>query len=131
MAVDDLFDGPGAAARPDPRPSLRRWLWVAGALVAAGPFCCFTGPFGAFAAIYVWVRANDEIARADAGVAPADVGEEARRAKRVAFGLMSASMLSLTLQLAFYQVYGAVAQWVVEDLWPKLLELYMMLTTPT
>lgn len=130
MAVDDLFDGPGAGVRPDARVSLRRWLAVAGVLVVAGPFCCFTGPFGAFVAIWVWVRAGDEIVRAEAGVVPAEAGEAARSARRAAFGLMATSLLSLLLQGIFYPVYSGAARWVAESLWPTLLELYMQLTAP-
>ncbi len=97
MAVDDLFDGKGVAERPDPMPRLRRWLWLAGALVILGPCCC-TSPFGGGAAIFVWMRAGDEEARAQVGIGGPALAADARRVRQVAFGLMSASLLTLCLQ---------------------------------
>lgn len=97
MAVDDLFDGKGVAERPDPMPRLRRWLLLASALVILGPCCC-TSPFGGGAAIFVWMRAGDEEARAQVGIGGPGLGADARRVRQVAFGLMSASLLTLCLQ---------------------------------
>jgi hypothetical protein len=98
VAVDDLFSGndqdPGL---PNPLPGLRLWLSLTTFLVAAGPFCC-TGGFGAFLALWVWTRAGDALARADAGLHPPAIGKEAKTLRRVAFGLMSTSALSLCLQ---------------------------------
>lgn len=97
MAVDDLFDGKATSDRPDPIPRLRTWLFLAGALVLLGPFCC-TSPFGGAAAVFVWMRAGDEEARAAHGVGGPAVAVGAKRIRNLAFGLMSASLTVLCLQ---------------------------------
>ncbi len=129
MAVDDLFDGAGVPERPDPMPHLWRWVTAAAVMVAIGPCCC-SGPFGAFCAIYTWTRAGDEIARADAGISAPSVGQEARKLRQRSFGLMSLSLLILTVQAALFGVYRDVLLWLVETLWPAILELYVAWGAP-
>ena len=98
MAVDDLFSGdPTGGQLPSPIPRLRAMLAVAGALVAAGPFCC-TGAFGGFLALWVWTRAGDATSRIEAGLHPGAMAPSVRTVRRVAFGLMSTSALSLFIQ---------------------------------
>lgn len=107
MAVDDLFDG-GPAPVVDPIPRLRHWLYWAGVLVFGG-FCCFSGPFGAFASIGVWALAGDEMERAQAGLGPAGTEARARSIRNQAFGLMIVSLLSLTVQCMGYGFLAASA----------------------
>ena len=98
MAVDDLFDGDASGAQlPNPIPRLRAMLAVAGVLVALGPFCC-TGAFGAFLSLWIWTRAGDAISRVEAGLHPGTLAPSARTVRRLAFGLMSTSALSLFVQ---------------------------------
>ncbi|MSQ02202.1 MAG: hypothetical protein EXR71_09970 [Myxococcales bacterium] len=129
MAVDDLFDGAGAPERPDPMPHLWRWVTAAAVMVAIGPCCC-TGPLGAFIAIYTWTRAGDEIARSDAGISAASVGQEARKVRQRSFGLMSLSLLILTVQAALFGLYQSVIGWLAETIWPPILELYLVWAAP-
>jgi len=105
MAVDDLFDG-GPTPVVDPIPRLRYWLYWAGVLVFGG-FCCFSGPFGAFASIVAWARAGDEIERAQAGLGPPGTEARARSLRNQAFGLMIVSLLSLTVQCMGYGFLAA------------------------
>ena len=97
MAVDDLFDGQVAPGRSDAAKRLRRWLLVAGVLVVLGPCCC-TGPLGGLAAVFVWMRAGDEQARAKEGVGGPGLAQAADRARSAAFTLMTLSTLSLCAQ---------------------------------
>ncbi len=125
MAVDDLFSGAGSADAPSPIPRLRWWLFGTSWLVVAGPCCC-TGPLGAFLSIWVWARAGDEMKRADLGLYPEAVGRQARSVRHQAFGLMSASALSLCLQATFFGWYQSAAMWIVQ----QGLELYLAFSTP-
>lgn len=110
-------------------PHLWRWLTAAAVMVAIGPCCC-SGPFGAFIAIYTWTRSGDEIARADAGISTAAVGHEARKVRQRSFGLMSLSLLILVVQAALFGMYRDLLGWLVQTLWPSILELYMLGTAP-
>ncbi len=78
-------------------PALRRWLWLSGLLVVLGPCCC-TSPLGGAVSIFVWMRAGDEMARADAGVGAPTLGAAAKRVRGVAFALMTFSTFSLCAQ---------------------------------
>lgn len=114
MAVDDLFDGPAPPPpEPDPIPGLQRWLSAAGMMVTAG-LCCPTGPIGAFVAVWVWARAGDAMARAEAGLHPPLIGRAALRVRNMAFGLMVASMLSLLLQAFLFS--AGIYNWLLEGL---------------
>ncbi len=103
---------------PDPTPGLRTWVLAAAVLVILGPCCC-TGPVGAALAIYAWARAGDAIARAAAGLHPADVASRARGLRARAFSLMSLSALSLLAQSFLWgwgvypALYGIPIQWVL------------------
>ncbi len=129
MAVDDLFDGPGPQARPNPRRGLSWWLIASGVLVLAGPFCC-TGPLGAFVSFFTWMRAGDELARGEAGLVQGVDLATARTVRQGSFGLMVVSLVSLSLEIAFFDMYRGVAQRFVTTVWPVLVELFMLLTSP-
>lgn len=125
MAVDDLFSGPGSSEPASPIPRLRRWLLVTSGLVVAGPCCC-TGPVGALLAIWLWARSGDEMKRAELGLYPENVGRGARSVRQQAFALMSASFISLCLQVGFFAWYQAAAMWMAQS----AMELYLMISTP-
>jgi hypothetical protein len=65
-AVDELFGGDGGPPPPPPTRSLRP-IWLAGVvLTLVGP-CCFTGVPGAVLLVVARYRAEDAVARREAG----------------------------------------------------------------
>ena len=109
--VDDLF----SSDAPTPiRDRLGRVAWLLAAatpLVLAGP-ACFTGVPGALIALFCWFTADDELARIETGVLPADRAPRARRLRAAAFSLLglSAALFALTMALFGAGFYDAALQ---------------------
>ncbi len=113
--VDDLFapeplpGGPPAAPPVDRLRRVRVILGVALPLNLFGIFC-FTGVPGAILSLVAWQLADEEVARAEAGVLPKEQLPRARRARNFAFGQLTFVMLSLAAQLVLFSagVYDAL-----------------------
>jgi len=118
--VDDLFAPeplPGGRPAPPPVDRLRRVrviLGVALPLNLVGVFC-LTGVPGAILTLVAWQLADEEVARAEAGVVPKEQLPRARRARDFAFGQLVFVLLSLTAQVALFTfgVYDALLEAVV------------------
>lgn len=118
--VDDLFAPeplPGGPPAPPPVDRLRRVrviLGVALPLNLLGVFC-LTGVPGAILTLVAWQLADEEVARAEAGVVPKEQLPRARRARDFAFGQLVFVLLSLTAQVALFTfgVYDALLEAVV------------------
>jgi len=118
--VDDLFAPeplPGGPPAPPPVDRLRRVrviLGVALPLNLVGVFC-LTGVPGAILTLVAWQLADEEVARAEAGVVPKEQLPRARRARDFAFGQLVFVLLSLTAQVALFTfgVYDALLEAVV------------------
>jgi len=118
--VDDLFAPeplPGGPPAPPPVDRLRRVrviLGVALPLNLVGVFC-LTGVPGAILTLVGWQLADEEVARAEAGVVSKEQLPRARRARDFAFGQLVFVLLSLTAQVALFTfgVYDALLEAVV------------------
>lgn len=91
--VDALFGG--SPAPVDRLRGLRRLLWVAGILDLLGPFCFLSVP-GALLTLWVWQRADEEMAR---GEADGSATDPARRLRTAAFALLTWSMIAMVAQI--------------------------------
>jgi len=71
VKADQLFDGEAPPPPPpDPTVAIQRLLWIAVPLNLMGP-CLFTGVPGAALSLWAWYRADEELARLEAGGLPA------------------------------------------------------------
>lgn len=111
--VDDLFGG-GASAPPPPQDRVRQVYGLAAlgfVLTLLGP-CCFTGVPGAGVATWAWYRADEELARVEAGYLAPDRETDVRTARSVSFSGMVLAFVLVSVQLAlwargFYEWYLA------------------------
>ena len=118
--VDDLFAPeplPGGRPAPPPVDRLRRVRVILGVALPLNflGVLCFTGVPGAILTLVGWQLADEEVARAEAGVVPKEQLPRARRARDFAFGQLVFVVLSLTAQVALFTlgVYDALFEAVV------------------
>ncbi len=110
--LDELFGGANASEPTTPPPTRVRALVIAGfVLTVLGP-TCFTGVPGAGLALWAWYRADEDLARAEAGALPPDAEASVRKERRVAFAGVVFAMVLLVIQLSLfargaYDVYVA------------------------
>lgn len=110
--LDELFGGANASGPTTPPPTRVRALVIAGfVLTVLGP-TCFTGVPGAGLARWAWYRADEDLARAEAGALPPDAEASVRKERRVAFAGVVFAMVLLVVQLSLfargaYDVYVA------------------------
>ncbi len=107
--LDELFGGGDASATTTPPPTRVRALVIAGfVLTVLGP-TCFTGVPGAGLALWAWYRADEDLARAEAGALPPDAETAVRKERRLAFAGVVFAMVLLVVQLSLFArgVYDA------------------------
>ncbi len=115
--LDDLFGGGQAPPPPPPRDRLTLVYLcaVAGFLLGVLGPCCFTGVPGAGLCAWGWYRADEELARLEAGDLPRDREAGISRARNLAFAGLVISLLLLVLQIGLfaagvYEQYGQLLQ---------------------
>ncbi len=110
--LDEPFGGANASEPTTPPPARVRALVIAGfVLTVLGP-TCFTGVPGAGLALWAWYRADEDLARAEAGALPPEAEASVRKERRVAFAGVVFAMVLLVIQLSLfargaYDVYVA------------------------
>jgi hypothetical protein len=86
---------------------------IAGTILGVLGPCCFTGVPGAALCAWGWYRADEELARLEAGDLPRDRETSIARARNLAFAGMVLSLALLALQIGLfatgaYEFYGAI-----------------------
>ncbi len=100
--LDELFGGGDAATPATPAPTRVRTLVLAGfVLTVLGP-TCFTGVPGAALALWAWYRADEDLARVEAGALPASAEAALRGERKVAFAGVVFAMVLLVVQLSLF-----------------------------
>lgn len=103
--VDDLFSGePPAPAPVERHPTLTRWLVAAAVLDVIGP-CTFLSVPGAAVTLWAWTLADEELHRVEDAQLGPEVVQRARRDRRIAFGLLALTSLSLLLQVVVISAF--------------------------
>ncbi len=101
MKADDLFAGNAPPALPpDPVPGIQRMLMIALPMTFFGPLVCVTSVPGALLTLWVWYRADEELARVESGALPGQWDARVRTLRRQAFAALSAASMLMMLQLA-------------------------------